>query len=162
MTKLNLGGGSLRFDGFVNIDLSDTADLKHDLRTPLPYKDESVDEIIAVHVIESFYQWEFPGILEDWYRVLKWKGKITIEFSVLDKAIGLYLNGSTEKLRTDGHWGLYGNQTVPCDPIVLHHYVYEEVELGELLLATQFRNISFSDKGVIHHRLRDLRVIAYK
>lgn len=160
--KLNLGGGDLHLDGFINVDLSDSADLKHDLRTPLPFEDNSIDEIIAIHVIESFYQWEFPDILKDWHRVLKPQCALTIEFTVLSKAIDLYLHGKTDKLKRDGHWGLYGNQEQPCDPIILHHYVYETDELNDLLVIAGFRYFLSNDRTVIHHRLRDLRITCFK
>lgn len=136
--RLNLGGGDLHFEGFLNIDLSDEADFKHDLRLPLPITPNCIDEIIVVHVIESFNEWAFPDVLADWFRVLKPGAKITIEFTVLSKAIDLYLNGKTEKLKRDGHWGLYGRQDIPCDPIILHHYVYEQDELDRLLKKSWF------------------------
>lgn len=159
--KLNLGGGDLKFPDFINVDLSEGADLKHDLRNPLPYENKSVDEIIAIHVIESFYQWELPKILKDWQRVLKTNGKITIEFTVLIKAISLYLSSdATSKLH--GHWGLYGSQERKVDPIILHHYVYEEEELKELLINAGFKILSCNNKGVIHHKVRDLRIICVK
>jgi predicted SAM-dependent methyltransferase len=154
--KLNLGCGNQKIEGFTGIDLCEEADLKHDLRKPLPFPDKSVDEIMAIHLIESFNQWEFPEILKDWRRVLK--GKMTIEFTDLKLAAGMYLNGEGEEKKW-GHWGLYGNQENPVDPIVLHHYVYEKEELEKLLIEAGFKNINFTKENIQHIPKRDWRVI---
>lgn len=156
--RLNLGCGSQKIGGYIGVDLCPEADLHHDLREPLPYEDNSVEEILAIHVIESFYAWEFPAILKDWYRVLQVDGKITIEFTSLTDTIKMYLGD--DKLH--GHWGLYGRQDVPVDPIVLHHYVYEKDELKELAEKAGFVDIEFSEKDMNHVVNRDWRLHAYK
>jgi predicted SAM-dependent methyltransferase len=156
--KLNIGGGLQPMEGFLNVDLCETADIKHDLRNTLPFEDKSVDEIMAVHVVESFYQWEFPNILKDWYRVLN--GKLTIEFTELNATIFLYLNGNEEETQR-GHWGLYGDQSVKVDERVVHHYVYEKSELYNLLANTGFKNIKFTKEGINHVPARDWRVICF-
>lgn len=161
MTKLNLGGGSLRFEGFINVDLSPQADLKHDLRNPLPFEANSVDEIIAIHVIESFYQWEFPDILKDWVRVLKPGGKMSIEFTDLDDTIALYLSDN-ESNKQSGRWGLYGNQSRPVDPIVLHHYVWRLPEMEAMLRSLKVTSIEPTREGIYHSNVRDWRLIVIK
>ncbi len=53
--KLNLGSGSRRISGFVNVDksLSCKPDIAADLdRTPWPFRDNIADEILMSHVIE--------------------------------------------------------------------------------------------------------------
>lgn len=161
MQKLNIGGGSLRQDGFVNIDLCPDADIKHDLRKPLPFGDGEIDEILAVHVIESFYQWELTDILKDWYRVLKLGGKMTIEFTDLDSSINMYLSPEEETSRY-GRWGLHGNQKEPDNPIVYHHFVYRKDEVNNLLKLVGFNNIEFTKDNIQHNKIRDWRVICLK
>ncbi|MEA1925843.1 MAG: hypothetical protein U9M90_01175 [Patescibacteria group bacterium] len=156
MQKLSLGGGKIKREGFLNVDLCEEADIRHDLRFPLPFADKSVGEIMAIHLIESFYQWEFPHILKDWYRVLD--GKLTIEFTDLRSTVKMYLS-KNRRDRKYGHWGLYGNQESPIDPIVLHHYVYEKLELEKLLEETGFENIKFTKEEIEHNPKRDYRVI---
>jgi predicted SAM-dependent methyltransferase len=156
--RLNLGCGNQKIDGFVGVDLCPEAELHHDLRKPLPFEDNSIEEILAIHVVESFYRWEFPSILTDWYRVLKVGGKITIEFTSLTDTINLYLGDDKQH----GHWGLFGNQEEPIDPIVLHHYVYEKDELKELMEKTGFYDIKFSNEDINHVNNRDWRLVAIK
>ncbi len=51
--KLNLGYGENKYEGFVNVDKFGTPDLKSDLeKFPQPWKDNSVDEIRLIHVLE--------------------------------------------------------------------------------------------------------------
>lgn len=155
--KLNLGGGDLKLEGFVNVDLCEGADWKHDLRQRLTLGDQTVEEICAIHVIESFYKWEFPAIIKDWYRVLVTAGKLTIEFTSLSDTVEMYRQGDIH-----GKWGLYGNQDTEIDPIVLHHYVYEKDELLKILQDTGFKDIAFSQEGVMHMPKRDWRVTCYR
>lgn len=52
--KVELGGGMFaKGDGWINVDLIDSADVRHDLNvTPWPFADESVDQIYSSHCIE--------------------------------------------------------------------------------------------------------------
>ena len=86
------------------------------------------------------------------------KGKLTIEFTVLSDTIRLYQSGSEED-KISGHWGLYGRQDIPVDPIVLHHYVYEVDELEEILNECGFQEITFTRENVQHNPKRDMRAI---
>jgi len=49
------------------------------LEVPLPFPDNSVEEIIAKDIIEHFPFRKVPAILKDWFRVLKKGGKIYIQ-----------------------------------------------------------------------------------
>lgn len=52
--KIELGGGKTpKGDGFVNVDILDCADIQHDLESgPLPFEDDSVDELYSAHCFE--------------------------------------------------------------------------------------------------------------
>ena len=77
--KLNLGCGKHLLPGYINIDLHNPkADIIHDLTTPLPYENETIDEILAEHIIEHFLPAEWPVVIRDWVRVLKPHSKIII------------------------------------------------------------------------------------
>ena len=70
--KLNLGSGKKRYDGFINLDkqpLSET-DIKWNLEnTPMPFKTNSVSNVIAEHVLEHITN--FVPLMEDIHRICK-------------------------------------------------------------------------------------------
>jgi len=77
--KLNLGCGKRILENYTNIDLHNTkANILHDLTTSLPYDNNTIDEILAEHIIEHFHPEEWYRILRDWARVLKPNGIIEI------------------------------------------------------------------------------------
>ena len=71
MVKLHLGCGRDRKEGYINIDAQLPCDLQHDFRSPLPYEDNSIDEIWSNDVIQHFSRKEWKFIKKDWVRVLK-------------------------------------------------------------------------------------------
>ena len=80
--KLNLGCGKKHKQGYVNIDIQEPCDLKHDLRTPWPFADNSVDEIFTEdNTICLFSRQEWEGVVKrEMARVLKTGGKLEIIF----------------------------------------------------------------------------------
>ncbi len=81
--KLNLGCGSNKIDGFVNIDteLSCKPDLVHNfVCNRLPYKDNTVDEIICFHTIEHIQKRFHKQVLNEIWRVLKPSGNFVISY----------------------------------------------------------------------------------
>ena len=80
MVKLNLGCGEDKREGYTNVDIRKEVnpDLVHDLEKPLPFPDNSVEEIIAFDIVEHFSFHKVEEILRDWFRVLKPGGVIHI------------------------------------------------------------------------------------
>ena len=79
--KLHLGCGTNKLTGWVNVDSVAEChpDLVHDVTTPLPYADLTVDEILAEDILEHFDKYLRFIVFEDWARVLKIGGKITLQ-----------------------------------------------------------------------------------
>ena len=77
--KLNLGCGNDIRKGFINVDqFAPEADLKWDLNVlPYPWKDNSVDEVIMMHVLEHVN--DPCAVMEELIRISKQDSKITIE-----------------------------------------------------------------------------------
>jgi len=76
--KLNLGCGYQPMNGWVNVDYikTDHADIVTNLDQPWPWKDNSVDEIFAAHVIEHVT--DHITFMKEAQRVLKVGGYLTI------------------------------------------------------------------------------------
>jgi ubiquinone/menaquinone biosynthesis C-methylase UbiE len=74
--RIELGGGGKPRDGFKNCDLCDTADYKIDLEKPLPFDDDSVDELYTAHCLEHVRN--VTEIIREIARVCKVGAKVTI------------------------------------------------------------------------------------
>ena len=77
--KLHFGCGANVKPGFVNIDLSNAADLTLDLREQLPFADGSCSLVYSEHFLEHI---EYPnvvrGLLRECYRVLAVGGMFSV------------------------------------------------------------------------------------
>ena len=82
-TKLNLGCGRFRKEGFLNIDVLPPADLTLDLRAGLPFEANCCELVFAEHCFEHFdYPEPISHLFRECLRVLK-PGAL-LQFSVPD------------------------------------------------------------------------------
>lgn len=110
--KLNLGSGAERVDDFVNLDLYDeTADVRADI-CELPYANDSVDEILALQVIEHVHYAKSSQMFEEMYRVLKPGGFAIVETPDFDVVCRKVLE---EGLLEKWVWNIYGQYYRPHD-----------------------------------------------
>lgn len=141
--KLNVGCGRKLLKGFINIDLGydfkDKNFLKADVRE-LPFKDNSVDYILARQVLEHITFLNVPNTLHEWIRVLKPGGRMVItcpNFDLMAKdwlESEFSINGAYEMAQ-----GLYGNQMgdyethlSPITPAILQFYLQQEPVTGSI------------------------------
>lgn len=70
--RLNLGSGFRPLKGYVNVDYRKECrpDLLCDVSEGLPYKDETVSEVVAVDFLEHIPIGKTVGVIEEIYRVL--------------------------------------------------------------------------------------------
>ncbi|WP_209403878.1 methyltransferase domain-containing protein [Pseudozobellia sp. WGM2] len=77
--KINFGSGRATKSGFLNLDFSSSADLRLDLRKPLPLLDSSCSLVYSEHFVEHL---SYPEGVEthfsECYRILEPNGKISI------------------------------------------------------------------------------------
>lgn len=162
MLRLNLGCGKQILKGYKNIDV-----YKHsseviigDIRK-LKYNENRIDEILAVHVIESFYRWEVKDLLKEWYRVLKFRSKLILEYTDLDKCILNYFDSDKSDSFSPARCGFYGGQKYKIDNVdTYHRYVWRTSELVEIMNRIGFKTIV--SPAQYHHRARDNRITATK
>jgi len=80
LVKLNLGAGGVELPGFVPVDRKDGKEVY-----PLEdYKDGTVAEIYASHILEHFPHGEVPLVLNEWMRVLAPGGRMRIAVPNMD------------------------------------------------------------------------------
>src|SRR5262245_36309213 len=82
--RLNLGCGDKHLPGYVNVDVAPSRagkrpDVVCDVRRLDGFATDTVDEILAVHVVEHFWRWEVVDILREWVRVLRPGGQLVLE-----------------------------------------------------------------------------------
>jgi hypothetical protein len=92
--KLNIGCGTKKLDGWINIDCVPefNPDLLHDICHPLPYSDLSIDEILAEDILEHFNKYERFIVFYDWARVLKEGGIVTLSVPNMHKILSRYFH----------------------------------------------------------------------
>lgn len=137
MIRLNVGGGSHRVPGFLNVDAhDDTAEIKCDMRT-LPYADNEVDEIRSYHSLEhlDFHQ----GVLAvaEWHRCLKPGGRLVVETVDALELYKAFVAGS-ENERVSLYPLIHGMNWVPGGQ---HLFIYTETQLGWTFSTHGFVNV---------------------
>jgi len=154
--KLNVGCGSARYSGWLNIDIEPIADLAVDVTNGLPFDSDSIDHIYCEHFLEHFTREQGMRILAEFYRCLKKSGVARVAVPDLDHLINRY-NGdwsdqewlrrpSYDFIKTKGHminvafrwWG--------------HQYMYNEEDLTRQLDSVGFANIARREWGLSSFR----------
>ena len=169
--KLNLGCGDKLLPGYINIDVAVTRrgkspDLITDIRNLACIPNDFADEVLSVHVIEHFYQWEVEPILREWARVLKPGGKIIVECPNLENAAREFLKNADSAAMggSDGQrsmWVFYGDPSWR-DPLMVHRWGYTPISLAVALNAVGLVNIRRERAVYKLGEPRDMRIVADK
>jgi SAM-dependent methyltransferase len=76
--SLNIGAGHTYVPGFVNIDISDRAELTLDVgKDALPFADSSVESVLSIHTLEHIPDYLFA--LSEIHRVLRHDGALLLK-----------------------------------------------------------------------------------
>ena len=130
--KLNIGSGDVKFPKFTNLDNKFGDDI-----TNLDYKDGSVDEIYASHVLEYFDQIEAVDVLREWYRVLKPEGIIRLAVPDFYELVNLYDHNHPIR---DIMGPLFGRMKMK-DKWIHHKTTYDFETLAQLLYQVGFKRV---------------------
>src|SRR3972149_6680848 len=87
--KLNLGCGTSKIDGFVNVDIDSSLspDQCWDFRRDFPLEKDSVDMIVMYHVIEHIEKKFHYDLLREVQRVLVSEGVFIVSFPEFLKCV---------------------------------------------------------------------------
>lgn len=121
--RLNLGAGDTNIEGFTALDQQQGHEI-----FPLPYPDQSVEEIRASHVLEHFPHQQVPSIVKDWTRALKPGGKLRIAVPNFAWIVEQYVNGG--QVPVQGY--VMGGQVNGHD---YHKAIFDEGSLRQLMAA---------------------------
>jgi SAM-dependent methyltransferase len=169
--KLNLGCGDKILPGYINVDVVESRrgfkpDVVCDLHDLEPFDDESVDEILSVHVIEHFWRWEVLSVLVEWIRVLKRGGKMIIECPNLLSAASELLHNpaSAAGAGPEGQrtmWVFYGDPAWR-DPYMVHRWGYTPESLAALMREAGLEHVKQEPAQFKLREPRDMRVVGEK
>lgn len=159
--RINIGCGNKQIPGWLGVDVTPgpTVDIVSDVRT-LPFDTGSVDEAMAIHVIEHFYQWEAPEVLREWLRVLKPGGTLILECPDLSKVLEYVFR--TKVL--DGRMFFYAIYGDPGwkDPLMTHKWGYIPDSLIALMTGIGLEGVH-QEPALYHLKdLRDMRIMGTK
>lgn len=134
--KVNLGSGLDRREDYWNVDLalSIEADESVDVFGPLPWPDESFQQILASDILEHTSWMHTEAVLTEWLRVLAAGGRITIRVPNIRYLCEKYLSGQWDAL-TASLW-IYGGHAHHVGPenwrLNAHFAAFDEQRLRDL------------------------------
>jgi len=167
--RLNLGCGDKILTGYINVDVTDERkgkkpDVVCDIAKLEKFADNTVDEILTVHVIEHFYLWKLPEVLQEWKRVLKPGGVLITESPNLLHACSQILKSPFKAALPDAQmsmWPLYGNPYEE-DELMCHKWLFTPQTLTQFLLEQGFDEIRQEPCVFKLREPRDFRMVCVK
>lgn len=132
--RLNLGGRGTKIKGFKTVDLSPEhdVDFRSDVSDLSAFKDKTVDQIYASHILEHFPHVKTLSVLKEWYRVLRVDGKLFVSVPDFDRAVDLYKKYGLSNYLTNL---LYGDQGYD---LAFHYAPFTAARLSFLLNQAGF------------------------
>jgi SAM-dependent methyltransferase len=146
--KLNVGATHPSSPGWTTVDMG-TADIQHDLSVrPWPFEEDSIDAIVASHILEHFPQEGGVAFLQECHRILKPGGALRIAVPDLDKFIRAHVTGDFAPLGgyhwTDMNYLMGGPPAFELRPEWRHYYAYCYASLAYTLNDVGFVHIARS------------------
>ena len=135
--RLNLGARNKPVEGFLGMDIDphDGIDFVGDVSDLSRFKDESVSEILASHILEHFPHPRTLAVLREWHRVLISGGRLLIAVPDLSRAMDIYKKFGQSDWLIRWLWGDQEYKTA-------YHYVgFDEDRLTGLLLSAGFSDV---------------------
>ena len=138
--KLNLGAGDDHREGFVSIDLRPEADVTADIRDLSAYPDGSVDELLALDILEHFWRDDVPAVLTEWRRVLRPGGRLTLRIPNMHALARQIVRGTHVEATIRNIYG--GHRWGPDGSWDAHHWGWTPQTLAPLLAEFGYRILS--------------------
>jgi predicted SAM-dependent methyltransferase len=159
--KINIGCGTDYKKGWINIDNNsdhniERLDLNWDMRSPLPFKANSVDFVYNEHFFEHLTVADGQAVMKDIMRVLKLGGVMRIAMPDLKEAVGAYYNKGWKNREFMKNFGLEFVQT-KAEMLNMnfswwgHKWLYDWEELKRRLKEAGYKNIKKCQRSKSYH-----------
>lgn len=170
--RLHIGCGSRIFEGYINVDgeymRHDPNVIVHDITQAFPLADNSVDEILSVHVIEHIMRNRVMDMMREWLRILKPGGFVAVEWPDFLKMCQEVVRNpdclnfdADRRLQKRTILGIFGDNLRYPDPVMWHKWGYSTGSLSKLFQHAGYSRTVVEDN--LHSKTpNDSRVIAYK
>lgn len=166
--RLNVGCGDKLLPYYINIDAAPARggyqpDVICDARDLAPFEDNSVDEVLSVHLIEHLSRQDAIKAVAEWARVLKPGGQLIIECPNILSACEALMKAPESALRHDGEaaqrtmWAFYGDPGGD-DPLMMHKWGYTPESAARLLVEAGLEDVRSEAPRFKLGAPRDLRV----
>ena len=170
--RLHVGCGSRIFEGYLNVDgeymREDQRVIIHDITTAFPLPENTVSEILSVHVLEHITRGRVKLMLQEWYRILRPGGFVAIEWpdflkmcqEVVSNPHCLFTDAD-RRLQKRSILGIYGDNERYPDPVMWHKWGYSEESMSRLLMECGFSRTEVQSN--LHSKTpNDSRVVGWK
>jgi GT2 family glycosyltransferase/predicted SAM-dependent methyltransferase len=156
---LNIGSGSHKLPGYINVDVEAGADIVADITKGLPFNDNSVEGVYSEHFIEHLSQGDACFFFRECRRILRPGGIVRIATPDLDEIINSFNSAGTNSsgnplgwLQPD--WSRFGFEWIAnrCEMLNIsmhewgHQWLYNEEELIRL---GQFCGLTFKKRHAL-------------
>ena len=143
--RLNIGGGGEVYSDCINLELTRERDNKVDIlcdirKEKLPFKDDSIDEVIFMHVIEHIELKYHRFVLDEIWRVLKPDHRLIMAFPDFIECVKAFLENRYGKRWDLYHWAIFGRQDGTGD---YHVSAIERRDITSKLINSGFVNIKW-------------------
>lgn len=169
--RLHLGCGPNVLPDWINVEGEHYSQQEntyiHNLIEQYPFPDNSVDEILAVHVIEHIEPNKVIYMLNEWLRILKPGGSAAVEWPdllkmcqyIVDDPSRIY--SDNKKIQKRSVAGIFGNIGKHKTLDMLHKWGYSQESMCILFKSIGFTN-AIGQTPLFPKTEMDSRVIAYK
>jgi SAM-dependent methyltransferase len=154
--RLNLGCGDDIKEGYLNVDICQRRGVFVADAASLPFPDAYAEEILALDLIEHFSIDAVPSVLQEWARVLRAGGQITIRTPDIERTAEIFYpqakSGRISWARLSKI--IYGGQDYPSN---FHHVGLSYSWLESLMLKKGFAEIRRAGSFKQNMTVRGLR-----